>query len=81
MQCFVYRSRHRDDTFLYIAKKDDFSEIPEALLRVFGEPEYSFEFELTSERKLVKEDTQEVIKNMESRGFHLQMPPQNQEPV
>jgi len=81
MQCFVYRSRHRDDTFLYIAKKDDFSEIPEALLRVFGEPEYSFEFELTHERKLVKEDTQKVIKNMESRGFHLQMPPQNQEPV
>ena len=61
------------DTYLYLQVKDDFSDIPEDLLRVFGEPEYSFSFDLTAERKLAREDTAVVLDNLENQGYHLQL--------
>jgi uncharacterized protein YcgL (UPF0745 family) len=81
MQCYVYRSSRKPETYLYVSKKDEFEEIPEALMRVFGEPEFALEFELTRERPLAQEDPVEVLKNLEDRGFHLQMPPENEEPL
>ena len=80
MQCYVYRSKRRENTFLYLLKKDNFEDIPDALLRVFGLPEFSFEFELTPDRKLVQDNTEDVISNLQSRGFHLEMPAENQDP-
>lgn len=79
MQCFVYRSSRRENTYLFMAKKDDFENIPETLLRVFGDPKFSFEFELNNNKKLVREDSTDVIKNIQERGFHLQMPTENKE--
>ncbi len=73
MLCFIYRSNRKIDTYLYIAKRDDFSDVPEDLLKVFGEPEYSFSFNLTSDRKLAKEDTAEVLENLKKQGYHLQL--------
>ena len=73
MLCHIYRSNLKLDTYLYLVARDDFSAVPEALLKVFGEPEYSFSFDLTAERKLAKEDTAEVIANLENQGFHLQL--------
>lgn len=73
MFCHIYRSSRKFDTYLYLSAKDDFSEIPEELLTVFGEPEFSFSFNLKAERKLAKEDTAEVLKNLEEQGYHLQL--------
>ncbi len=73
MQCHIYRSNRKLDTYLYLLDKDDFSMIPDELLRVFGEPEFSFSFDLTEERELAKEDAAEVIENLESQGYHLQL--------
>jgi len=61
------------DTYLYLQQKDDFSEVPQDLLQLFGEPEFSFSFNLTLERKLVKEDTSEVLENLQNQGYHLQL--------
>jgi len=80
MQCFVYRSSRREDTYLFMAKKDNFENIPEALLRVFGDPEFSFEFELNNDKNLVRDDPVEVINNLTERGFHLLMPAENETP-
>jgi uncharacterized protein YcgL (UPF0745 family) len=73
MFCHIYRSDRKSDTYLYLAVKDDFSEIPDDLLRVFGNPEFSFSFKLTEDRKLAKEDTAEVLENLASQGYHLQL--------
>ena len=73
MQCHIYRSNRKLDTYLYLLDKDDFSMIPDELLRVFGEPEFSFSFDLTQERELAKEDVAVVIENLESQGYHLQL--------
>ena len=73
MLCHIYRSNRKLDTYLYLTNRDDFSAIPSELLRVFGPPEFSFSFDLTEERELAKEDTAEVIENLETRGYHLQL--------
>ncbi len=73
MLCHIYRSNRKFDTYLYLADKDNFSEIPEELLKVFGEPEFSFSFDLKASRKLASEDTEEVINNLSEQGYHLQL--------
>ena len=73
MLCHIYRSNRKTDTYLYLAEKDDFTIVPEELLRVFGPPEFSFSFELTEERTLAREDTDEVLDNLDRQGYHLQL--------
>ena len=80
MQCFVYRSPRKPETYLYLMEKNAFSTIPDALLAVFGVPEFCFDFELTPERELAQEDAAEVLRNLEERGFHLQMAAENGDP-
>lgn len=75
MQCFIYRSKKKQNTYLFLPKQDDFSDVPESLLKLFGEAEFSFHFELEPERKLVLADAQEVIRNIADNGFFLQLPP------
>ncbi len=79
MLCHIYRSDLKFDTYLYLPIKDDFSALPEALLKVFGQPEFSFSFDLNEGKPLVKEDPASVIANLESQGYHLQL--QNDELV
>ena len=73
MQCHIYRSNKKVDTYLYLQQKDDFSVVPQDLLQLFGEPEFSFSFELEEDRKLAREDASEVLENLESQGYHLQL--------
>lgn len=81
MQCFVYRSSRKADTYVYLPRRDDFSDIPEELMRILGRLEFALEFELTPERKLAQEDPEQVLRSLQERGFHLQMPPQNETPL
>lgn len=75
MQCYVYRSQRKQQTYLFLPRQDDFSEVPESLLKLFGEAEFTFEFELTATRKLVMADATEVLRNINENGFFLQLPP------
>lgn len=74
MQCYVYRSTRKQKTFLFLPRQDDFSEVPESLLGLFGEAEFSFQFELTEERELILADAAEVVRNIKENGFFLQLP-------
>lgn len=60
--------------------KDDFSELSDELLKLFGEPEFSFEFDLTPERKMAQADPQEVLDNFSEKGFHLQLSNEDKDP-
>ena len=75
MQCFIYKSLKKSELYLYLEKKDDFSNVPEPLLKSFGRIEYVMDLELTAERKLAKEDTKNVLDNLEKKGFFVQVPP------
>ncbi len=81
MQCFVYRSLRKSDTYIYIPQKGEFSHVPKALMEIFGKPEFALEFDLTPERKLAVANAREVIKNLKDQGFYLQMPSENEFPI
>ncbi|MGK0399521.1 MAG: hypothetical protein ACJA0I_001824 [Gammaproteobacteria bacterium] len=73
MLVHIYRSNRKPDTYLYLAEKDDFSMVPESLMTVFGEPEFSFSFQLSAQKKLIKEDTNTVLENLKEQAYHLQL--------
>ena len=77
MLCFIYKSQKKDELYLYLDKKDDFSSIPEELFKSFGRLEFVMELKLTPERKLAREDVVKVIASLERKGFYVQMPPVN----
>ena len=74
MKCSVWRSSHKEQTFLYLAEKQVFEELPTDLLKVFGTPEFVLDLELSTERKLASEDVNVVMRNLSDQGFHLQLP-------
>ncbi len=74
INCFVYRSLKKDNTYLYITLKDDFEKVPMSLMSVFGTGTFCFEFEHMPTRKLSQEDSQQVYDNLQNLGFHLQLP-------
>ncbi len=53
MQSFIYKSLKKNELYLYLNKKDDFSNIPDSLLKSFGSMEFVMELEITpvSQRK------------------------------
>jgi uncharacterized protein YcgL (UPF0745 family) len=76
MQTYIYKSSRKDELYIYLAQKDDFSQVPQALYDSMGkEPIFVMELELTPERSLAREDVTVVIANLEKQGFHVQMPP------
>ncbi len=75
MICFIYKSLKKSELYLYLDKKDDFSPVPEPLLQSLGRLEFVMQLELTPQRKLAREDVVKVIAGLESKGFHMQMPP------
>ncbi|PHM60192.1 YcgL domain-containing protein [Xenorhabdus ishibashii] len=75
MICVIYRSPKRDQTYLYIEKRGDFSRVPEDLLRTFGEPQYSMMISLSERKKLANADIEKVKTALNEQGFYLQVPP------
>ena len=69
MLCFIYKSLKKEYLYLYITKKDDFSQVPEALFNSMGKIEFVMELELSVERKLAREDAVKVIAGLKEKGF------------
>ncbi len=76
MKTYIYKSTKKEELYLYIANKDDFSNVPQALFDSMGkEPQFVMELELSADKPLAREDVTKVMANIESQGFHVQMPP------
>lgn len=60
---------------MYIDKQDDFSSIPETILKSIGQPEYVMQLDITPDRKLAREKATDILKGIEENGFFIQMPP------
>ena len=79
MHAYVYKSQRKADTFVYLATRDDFARLPEPLRTQLGELAFVLEVALTPERKLSREDIAVVLENLDKQGYHLQMPPAEDE--
>ena len=76
MLTVIYKSPRKDQTYLYVQKRDDFSAVPKALLETFGKPTLVSLLDLAKRDKLAGADIQKVRQALDQQGFYLQMPPQ-----
>ncbi|USD61123.1 YcgL domain-containing protein [Vibrio sp. SCSIO 43140] len=74
MLCSIYKSTKKDGAYLYIAKKDDFTPVPEALMNMFGRPQFVMVVNLAG-RTLALVDVEKVKTSINEEGFFLQLPP------
>ena len=79
MNCSVYRTRRKDYTYIYLAEGRSLDDLPAELLSAFGTPEFVIDLELSPARNLASEDVLEVIENLREQGYHLQLPPGDQQ--
>lgn len=75
MHAYVYKSQRKADTYVYLARREDFGRLPEPLRTQLGPLSFVLAVELTPERRLAREDAAAVRANLAARGFHLQFPP------
>lgn len=81
MHAYVYKSQRKPDTYVYLAKRDDFDALPPELGTTLAPFSFVLEVVLTPERRLAQADAALVRANLAERGFHLQLPPQPLAPV
>lgn len=73
--CSIYKSPRKNEMYLYVERKDALKRVPEGLLIAFGVPVHTFDLVLTPQRQLAREDIGQVLENLDKQGYHLQMPP------
>lgn len=75
MLCAIYKSPKKEGMYLYVAKRDDFSAVPNELREVFGKPVFVMLFNLNGEKPLKRAENRDVLQKIEQQGYYLQMPP------
>lgn len=75
MLCAVYKSIRKSQTYIFVAKRDDFSQVPAPLLEKFGPPQLLSILNLTEDSKMAIAEAKNVIKQVTEVGFYLQLPP------
>lgn len=75
MLCAIYRSTKRDQTYIYIENRDDFSRVPEELVKNFGKPVFVMLLALDKRDRLAGADIDKVRNALIEQGFYLQVPP------
>lgn len=74
IECAVYKSQKKDETYVFIPTTTVLSDLPDELLKVLGQAEKVMTLILTPEKKMARGNAEEVMKSIEEQGFHLQMP-------
>jgi uncharacterized protein YcgL (UPF0745 family) len=80
IRCAVYRSARRQGLYLYVVPEEGFSRGPAELLEAFGRADHVMDLVLTPGRRLAREDTRRVMRNLKERGYHVQIPPSEPSP-
>ena len=74
MRVFVYKSRRKPDTYLYLAEHDAFDAVPEPMQVTLRPWQFVLEFDLTPDRRLPRIDARVLQNNLVSQAFHLLFP-------
>ena len=74
MLCTIYKSTKKEGAYLYVPKKDDFSQVPDTLMAMFGKPSLVMMINLDG-RDLAQVDVAKVKQSLIDDGFFLQLPP------
>ena len=75
MLCAIYKSSKKDQTYLFVKTRDDFSSVPEPLMATFGTPNLVMLINLATKTKLGFADLEKVRNSLLAQGYYLQLPP------
>jgi len=75
MLCAIYKSVKKEQTYLFVKTRDDFSAVPEPLMLTFGTPTLVTMINLATKEKLAFADLDKVKSNLNGQGYYLQLPP------
>ena len=78
MKTVIYKGHKKQDSYLYVEQEDDFSRVPEVLIRALGQLELVMAVDLSSEKKLARADVKQVISALQEDGYYLQMPDESE---
>lgn len=74
IECVVYKSLKKDETYIFIETTTPLSDLPNDLMTVLGQTEMVMTLKLTPEKKMARGNATEIMISIEKQGFHLQMP-------
>ena len=74
MECAVFKSLKKDETYVFIQTTTSLSDLPDELMKILGQTEMVMTLSLTPEKKMARGTATEVMLSIEKQGFHLQMP-------
>jgi uncharacterized protein YcgL (UPF0745 family) len=75
MLCAIYKSSKKAQTYLFVNKRDEFSDVPVELMKMFGTPNLVTLINLATKDKLAMADLEKVKASLVEQGFYLQLPP------
>jgi uncharacterized protein YcgL (UPF0745 family) len=75
MLCVVYKSPNKEGAYLYLERRDDFRQVPTALLDTFGKPQLITVLNLAKREHLAQIDIHKLQAALKTQGFYLQLPP------
>lgn len=73
--CTIYKSSKKAETYLYVEKADDFSKVPEPLMKLIGTPLLVMTLDLDRRNGLAQADLDKVKQELTENGYYLQLPP------
>ncbi len=75
MQCWIYKGKKRQETYLYLGAQDATDSVPDDLLQAMGPLELVMELDLSGSKRLARANPTEVCNQIKDRGYYLQLPP------
>ena len=65
LECAVYKSLKKDETYVFIPTAKPLSELPEELMNILGEAEMVMTLNLTPEKKMARGTAADILKSIE----------------
>lgn len=81
MQVSAFKSAKKNELYLFVPQENGLEKLPNELLVMFGEPQHVIDFELTHDRKMGREDPLKVLDGLKTKGYFIQMPPNEIEKI
>lgn len=75
MHAYVYKSQRKQDTYVYLARRDDFARLPAPIHAQLAPFAFVLELALSERRRLAQADAGQVRRQLAERGFFVQFPP------
>ena len=73
--CTIYKGSREEELYLYAAKGNDLSQLPTELMTRMGELNEVMTLALDAGKKLARVRAENVLTDIEEKGYFLQLPP------